>query len=117
MERYETRCYVATTREAAVRHAEIDHTPREEIRRTENVEPVHVGGSWILWSDGRFTTSIGSELPKGGKLTEAAARLISDVDGSDTGVVEGGRARLAALVVATVYDGLLRSNLARRPKE
>ena len=97
MDRYVTRWYVSTSRDGALRHAEIDHTPEAEIRHTENVEPVHVASSWILWSDRKFTTSIGGGLPKGGRLTAAAERLISEVDGSDTGFVEGGKARLAEI--------------------
>jgi hypothetical protein len=94
MNRYLTRWYVATDKTEALRNAEIDHTPVDEIAVAENVDPVHVTGNWIFWSDGKFTTGIGARLPRGGSLTRDAEQLINNVRGSDSGTVEGGLALL-----------------------
>jgi len=104
MNRYLTRWYATTSHDEAVRLMALDHTPAAELRVTHDVEPVHVATQgWVYWSDGRFTTSTGSNLPRGGSLSRDAVQLISLVRGSDGGHVDGGVQRLVRVadIIAT----------------
>lgn len=88
MTRYQTRDYVAVTREEAERLMLVDHTPPNELRVTDGVDVVHCQGvSWVLWSDGRITTGIGlsEDVQRCKSLSESVARLVSEIRGSDSG--------------------------------
>jgi hypothetical protein len=100
--RYLTRNYVALDSPEAERHAELDHTPADEIEASEGVEIVHANGSWAFWSDGRVTTSIGLPVwaTKARALSGEAARIIGAVYGSDSGRPACGYALLAQIAEA-----------------
>lgn len=130
MRRYLTRWYVSTAEREARRHAEIDHTPWEEVEITEDVELLHVirdTSSWAYWSDGRFTTGIGLEKQTRETspqvLSRDAEKLISAVRGSDgPGVfLEDGLRKLAEvdriLQERTVETGPRRGHYARQKIE
>lgn len=129
MRRYLTRWYVATTEREAKRLAEIDHTPIEEVKITEDVELLHVVSDpdWAYWNDGRFTTGIGleEEARKTSPqiLSSDARKLISAVRGADgPGVfLEGGFRKLAKvdriLQERAVKTGPRRGHYARQKIE
>ncbi|MFG6100957.1 hypothetical protein U2F10_01810 [Leptothoe sp. EHU-05/26/07-4] len=84
MERYRTRQYVAITWADALRLAELDGTPVEDIIRVSDVELIHRTEWWAWWSDLKITIAIGlpQDLQPQG-LAPDAAQLISEVWESD----------------------------------
>lgn len=108
-DRFLTSSYVAVSVDEAKRHAEIDRTHPDKVRITRGVSILHYAGSWALWSDGKFTTGIGVDLPRGGVLSPAAQGLISTLRGSDSGSVNlpGGMlalTKLAAILSEETYE-------------
>lgn len=77
--------YVCLDRIEANRLAEINKTQNEIT--VADATPVHAENSWVLWSDGYITTSIG--LPAWARkikaLSKDAAQLVSLVWGADSG--------------------------------
>ena len=93
MTRYITKWYCTTQVEQVERLCGIDHTQRENVLTTENVELWHVSSTWAYWSDGRITAAVIGKTEKDLSkqvLSDSAAGLISTVRGADCGEVEGG---------------------------
>ena len=87
--RYVTNWYICTDDSEARRLVEIDHTPWDKVKVTPGLEILHTTGEFTFWSDNKITKNA-YNLPYGGTLSDAAARWISSIRGSDTGYVEGG---------------------------
>lgn len=84
MERYWTRWYVALTWADALRLAELDGTPAEDILYASDVELIHRTEWWAWWSDLKMTTAIGlPQAPQPQGLASDAAQLMSEVWESD----------------------------------
>jgi hypothetical protein len=85
MGRYQTRRYVAVSWAGARRLAQLDGTPLENVRSTEDVELIQRTDWWAWWSDGVLTTVIGlSEELRPQGLSPDAVELITDVWCSDS---------------------------------
>ena len=74
--RYWTNSYITTDQVEAERLADLDHTPSDKMRVHSDLEILYSNGSFILWSDGRTSGTIGLRLPAGGSVSPAAATLI-----------------------------------------
>lgn len=119
--RYQTRWYVTTDESKVSGLIEIDGTPQDKVRFTPDVYPVHVYGTWIYWSDGKLTTSVGSHLEKGGSLSRDAERFFELIHGSDTGFTECSLETLAhvrkTIERKTIFTGGSRGHYAAEEVE
>ena len=75
--------YVTVNESDVARLAGIFNTPPNQVQITRDLKILHRTCTWIFWSDGRFTTSIGCTLPSGGSLSPDAIALISAIRDSD----------------------------------